>query len=143
MGIFDWLFGKKETKKNCCSKKEDDKTKGRSEVKGRLRFSLDENSKSKLRVNVKDLEYINDLNHYKEVLFTGVYYQNYPNGNLLYETEQLNGKDHGTSKRYKGDGTIHSVVNFSDGKLHDEDKEKEDEFMKYMRSEVTSQIENE
>ena len=118
MGIFDKLFGKKETT---------------SETK---------TSKSKLRVNSNDLEKIKGVNHYKSKPFTGIYYLNYPNGKLLFETEQVNGKDHGKSKRYKGDGSLHSSVNFSNGKLHEEDRDKENQFIEYMRSEMTSQLEN-
>jgi antitoxin component YwqK of YwqJK toxin-antitoxin module len=113
MGIFDWFNDEK-----------------------------DNSNDSVLRIHSDDLENIEDVNHYKGTPFTGIYYNLYPNGNLLFESEQLEGKDHGRSKRYKVDGTIHSVVNFHDGKIHDEDKEKEDEFTKYMLYEVTSQIEN-
>ena len=139
MGIFDWLFGKKETssdpKKDCCSKKEVEETKKEKKK--------DNSNDSVLRVHSNDLETIEGISHYKGTPFTGIHYILYPNGHLVFETEQLEGKDHGTCKTYKGDGTIHSVVNFSDGKIHDEDKEKEDEFKKYMRSELTSQMENE
>ena len=118
MGIFDRLFGKKETN---------------SEIK---------KSKSKLRVHSNDLKKIEGVNHYKANPFTGIYYLNYPNGSLLFETEQVNGKDHGKSKRYKGDSSLHSVVNFSNGKLHEEDTDKENQFIEYMRSEMTSQLES-
>ena len=110
MGIFDFLTGKK----NKCNN-------------------------SVLRVHSYDLDNINDTYYYMGSLFTGVYYDNYPNGNVIYETESLYGKDHGVSIRFNGDATIHSVVNYSDDKIHVEDKYLDDEFMEYMRSEVHSQ----
>ena len=117
MGIFDRYYRKKENS---------------SETK---------KSKSKLRVNSDDLEDINDLSYFKGDLFTGVYYKKWINGNLFFETEMLNGKDHGICKLYKGDGSIFTVINYTDGKVHDEDKKKESEFGEYMEIELRSQME--
>jgi|TARA_B110000240_G_scaffold58614_1_gene66679 hypothetical protein len=130
MGIFDWLFGKKETpsepKKDCCSKKEKKK---------------DNFKESILRIHSDDLEDIDGISHYQKIPFTGVYYNLYLNGNLSFESEQVNGKDHGTSKRYKIDGTIHSIVNFSNDKIHNEDQEKDNEFQIYLMNQLISQEE--
>jgi antitoxin component YwqK of YwqJK toxin-antitoxin module len=87
--------------------------------------------KSKLRIHTDKKEIINGTMYYEGKPFTGIYYSLYPNGKVSWETEQLNGVDHGVSKRYNSDGTIHSIVNFSNGEIHKEDNDKNNEFLRY------------
>ena len=109
-------------------------------------------SKSKLIVSSDDLVNLNGLCYLKKVnnpfylkedLFTGIYYKKWINGNLVFETEMLNGEDHGISKKYKykEDGSIFTIVNYTHGKINDEDKEKESKFHEYITTELPSQIE--
>ena len=87
-----------------------------------------------LRVNSDELETIETkdkyLSYYKETPFTGISYGLYSNGNLWFESEMSNGKEHGKSTQFKKDGSIHSVIIYSEGKVPDEDDEI---YVKYIR----------
>ena len=146
MGIFDWFRSKDLRcikcgslivcgKNNICSSCVSNKQKKTKEVTSDSSNEVKKSKKKttsnqKLRVHTDEIERIDGIGYYQGKPFTGIYYSLYPNGNVLYETEKLNGLDHGISTRYNNDSTIHSVVNFSDGKVHDEDEEKHNEFLK-------------
>ena len=115
MGIFDWF-------KNIINNIDRD-------IKS---YSTDDDIKNKsLRVHYNDLEDINGITIYQDKPFTGLFFNYYPNGNLSFETKQLNGKCHGESIRYNGDGTINCIINFSHDTIP-----KKDEYMKNMVWEV-------
>tara|TARA_B110000211_G_C14065709_1_gene547551 strand:- start:712 stop:2409 length:1698 start_codon:yes stop_codon:yes gene_type:complete len=131
----DELKEKKKVAKKKAKKKIDVSSDSIEDVK---KLKKKRTSNSKLRIHTDEIERIEGVGYYQGKPFTGIYYSLYPNGNLVYETEKLNGLDHGISKRYNSDSTIHSVVNFSDGKVHDEDEGKHNEFLKkYLYEELS------
>ena len=118
MGIFDWLFGKKETpsdpKKDCCSNKEVEVKKENNE---------DNSNDSILRINESELEMYGDmetpfsdpmygLTLYKNKPFTGIKYVEYENGQLKEETNFLNGQKHGLKKWYDKKGVLRTESEF-------------------------------
>ena len=144
MGLFDW-FKSQDTscvkcgslilnKQKMCSVCESKKTEGIINITSDPIEEVKESKKkttfnSKLRVHTNDTELIESIRYYQGKPFTGICYSLYSNGNLYYETEKLNGLDHGSSKQYSSDGILHSIVNYSYGKLHDKDREKVTEFL--------------
>ena len=87
-----------------------------------------------LRVNNDEFEKGKNqyIVYYKGIPFTGISYGLYSNGNLWYESEMSNGIEHGTSTQFKKDGSIHSVIIYSEGKVPDEDDEIYVKYVRYM-----------
>tara|TARA_B110000240_G_C13381472_1_gene402730 strand:- start:296 stop:913 length:618 start_codon:yes stop_codon:yes gene_type:complete len=96
MGIFDWLFGKKETpselKKDCCSKEVDE------------RILYWDNGNLRGIINFKNDKSNGPCKFYDE------------NGEIEQEGFYINGKEVDLWKFYHENGNLHSEYNFVDGK---------------------------
>tara|TARA_B110000444_G_scaffold43957_1_gene39892 strand:- start:880 stop:2208 length:1329 start_codon:yes stop_codon:yes gene_type:complete len=101
MGIFDWLFGKKETPSE--TKKEDDKIKKK-----------DNSDDLVLRVNWNETEDVGIITHYKGKPITGICYRLDENGKLQGECEMKNGLKHGLLKKYQENGELERVITFKE-----------------------------
>ena len=112
MGIFDWLFGKKETpsepKKDCCSTKEDNKTKNEDKK--------DNSDDLVLRVNWDETEDVGIVTHYKGEPFTGICFSLFDNGNVDNECEMKNGLKDGVSKYFNDNGDLIREWNYTNDK---------------------------
>ncbi len=109
MGIFDWLFGKKETpsetKKDCCSKKEVKEPKKKTTPKTKKKT----NSKLNNRVEESELrEVYGSVTKYlyKDKPFTGIGYYKHSNGKIKGEMEFKDGLVYGTFKSWYENGNI-------------------------------------
>ena len=110
MGIFDWLFGKKETpsepKKDCCSKNEDEKNKTNSKINNRV-------ENNELRIHEDKLEDIGNITHYKGNPFTGIMFTVYDkNQQIRNEIQMKDGLKNGFHKKYRFSGSLLSQFEY-------------------------------
>tara|TARA_Y100000739_G_scaffold212152_1_gene204094 strand:- start:159 stop:1226 length:1068 start_codon:yes stop_codon:yes gene_type:complete len=116
MGIFDWLFGKKETTSN--DKKEVNKPKEEkiSETPEELKKTQKETNtestekveETEVRILLSSLEKNEDYEMtYQGKLFSGIGYQEWsPNGQVQSEEVFVNGSKNGFDRRYRDDGKL-------------------------------------
>ena len=72
-----------------------------------------------MRVSYDDLGYSDySFYTYEDQPFTGVAYENYPNGNLLAEDSYLEGVREGISKKWYTNGALEYEVYYQYGALH-------------------------